>query len=73
MLGNNFIYLFIYLFIVHHQALLYLVNKPIVLGQISKWFLLLQEFDFKVIYKLGRVHFLLDHLSKISHGEPSKE
>jgi hypothetical protein len=22
------------------------------------------------VYKLGRVHFLLDHLSNISHGEP---
>jgi hypothetical protein len=24
----------------------------------------------KVVYKLGQVHFLLDHLFIISHGEP---
>jgi hypothetical protein len=38
-------------FCVDHQALLYLVNKPIVVGQITRWLLLLQEFDFKVIFK----------------------
>jgi hypothetical protein len=34
--------------------------------------LLLQKFNFKVVYKPGQVHFLLDHMSKISHGEPTK-
>jgi hypothetical protein len=63
LLGNNFI------FFVDHQVLLYLVNKPIVIGQIARWLLLLQEFDFKVIFKLGQVHFLPDQLSKINHGE----
>jgi hypothetical protein len=33
---------------------------------------MLQEFDFKVVYKLNQVHFLLDHLSKINHGESTK-
>jgi hypothetical protein len=33
--------------------------------------LLLQELDFKVIFKPGRVHFLLDQLSRINHGEPT--
>jgi hypothetical protein len=28
------------------------------------------EFDFEILYKLGKVHFLLDHLLKINHGEP---
>lgn len=46
------------------------MNKPIVIGWIAKWLLLLQEFDFKVVYKLGKIHFLLEHLLKISHGEP---
>ncbi len=36
LLGNNFI------FFVDHQVFLYLVNKPIVIGQIVKWLLLLQ-------------------------------
>jgi hypothetical protein len=45
--GNSFI------FFVGHQALLYLVTKLVVIGHIVKWLLLLQEFDFKAIYKLG--------------------
>jgi hypothetical protein len=63
LLRNNFI------FFVDHQALLYLVNKPIVTCQITKWLLLFQEFDFKVNFKLGLVHFILDQLSKINHGK----
>ncbi len=66
MLGNS------YIFFVDHQALLYVVNKPIVIGWIAKWILLLQEFDFKVVYKLSKIHFLLDHLLKISHGKPTE-
>jgi hypothetical protein len=45
LLGNSFV------FYVDHQTLLYLVNKPMVIGQIAIWLLLLQEFDFKVVYK----------------------
>jgi hypothetical protein len=39
------------------------------IGRNSRWILLLQEFDFKVVLKLGRIHFLPDHLSRINHGE----
>jgi len=55
LLHNNFV------FYVDHQALLYLVNKPLVTSRIAKWLLLLQEFDFKMVYKLGQIHFVLDH------------
>ncbi len=51
-----------------HQTLLHLVNKSVVTSRITRCFHD-QEFDFKVIYKLGKVHFLPDHLSQISHGE----
>jgi len=61
--GNSFI------FFVGHQALLYLVTKLVVIGHIVKWLLLLQEFDFKAIYKLGWIHFVLDQLSQKNHGE----
>jgi hypothetical protein len=47
LLKNNFI------FFVDHQALLYLMNKPTIIGRIAIWLLLLQKFDFKVVYKLG--------------------
>ncbi len=52
-----------------HQVLSYLVNKPIITSQITKWLLLLQEFDCKIIFKLSRVHFLPNQLSIINHGE----
>jgi hypothetical protein len=65
LLGNNFI------FFMDHQALLYLVNKPIVIGQIARWLLLLQEFEIKVIFKPSHVHFLLDQLFRINHEEPT--
>jgi len=60
------------IFFVDHRTLLYLVNKPTTTGQIAKWLLLSQEFNFKVVYKPSQVHFLLDQMSKISHGEPTK-
>ncbi len=65
-LGNYFI------LFVNHQALYYLVNKPTITSWIAKWLLLLQEFDFKVVYKPSQVHFLLNHLSKINHGESTE-
>jgi hypothetical protein len=37
LLRNSFI------FFVDHQALLYLVNKPKIIGRITKWLLLLQK------------------------------
>jgi hypothetical protein len=63
MLGNNFT------FLIDHQALIYLVNKPTITRQITRCLLLLQEFNFKVIYKLGKVHFVLDQLSRAKNGE----
>jgi hypothetical protein len=46
-----------------------LVNKQIVTWQIARWLLLSQEFDFNVIYKPSKIHFLPNHLSRINHGE----
>ncbi len=63
LLGNNFT------FFMDHEVLLYLVHKPIVTSRIAKWLLLLQEFDFKVIFKPGQVHFLPDQLFIINHGK----
>jgi hypothetical protein len=40
-----------YTFFLDHKVLIYLVNKPIVIGHIARWLLFLQEFDFKVICK----------------------
>jgi hypothetical protein len=38
-------------------------------GRICRWFLLFQEFDFKVVFKLGRLNERPYHLSRITNGE----
>ena len=52
-----------------HSTLKYLVNKPVLGGNIYWWILLFQEFDFEVIAKLGRLNSGPDHLSRIKSGE----
>jgi hypothetical protein len=38
------------------MALVHLVNKQQVFGRIARWLLLFLEYDFTVVYKLGRSH-----------------
>src|ERR1700738_1920331 len=64
LLANHFV------FYVDHQALLYLINRPIISGRIARWMLLLQEYDFEIVYMPGRRHVMADHLSRIDNGEP---
>ena len=51
----------------NHSVLKYLVNKLVLGGNICKWLLLFQEFDFEVVVKLARLNVRPDHLS-ISFG-----
>jgi hypothetical protein len=51
------------IFYVYHMALVYLVNKPQVYGQIVKWLFLFLEYDFKIVYKLGRSHLMANALN----------
>jgi hypothetical protein len=53
-------------FFVDHMALRYLVNKPDLSGRLVRWIFLLEEFDYTVEYKPGRMHKQADHLSRIS-------
>jgi len=57
LLGNKFV------FYVNHMALVYLANKPQVLGRIIKWLLLFLEYDFVVVYKPNKIHVIIDALS----------
>jgi hypothetical protein len=59
LLGNKFV------FYLDHMALVYLVNKPQVLGRITRWLLLFLEYEFTIVYKPGRTHVVVDVLSKL--------
>ena len=52
-----------------HYDLQYLVNKVVLGGRIYRWFLLFQEFDFKIVVKPGRLNDGPYHLSHIENGE----
>ena len=65
LLGNKFI------FYVDHLALQYLVNKPQVSGRLARWLLLFLEFDFKVIYKPGKIHSVVDAFSRNEGVKPA--
>jgi hypothetical protein len=47
------------------MVLVYLVNKPLVLGRITKWLLLFLEYEFTIIYKHGRTHVITNDLSRL--------
>jgi len=47
------------------MALVYLVNKPQLLGRITIWLLLFLEYDFIVMYKLNKTHVIVDVLSRL--------
>ena len=49
-----------FMFFVDHQALSYLVNKPCLTNCITKWMLILLEFDFIVTVRKG---VMADHMS----------
>ena len=52
-----------------HSTLKYLVNKLILGGNICRWLLLFQEYNFEINVKLGRLNVGLDHLSRLETGE----
>ena len=47
-------------FHVDHVALLYLVSKQTLLGQLARWMLLLQEFEFDIQHRPGTLHAVAD-------------
>lgn len=53
-------------FFVDHMAIKFLVNKSELNGRLARWVLLLEEFDYKIVYKPGRMHLQADHLSRLS-------
>ena len=58
-----------FVFYTNHQALKYLVNKPLHHGRIYRWLLLFQEFEFEVVVRPGKLNVGPEHLSRIDTGE----
>ena len=56
-------------FHVDHLALIYLVSKVSLTGKITRWTLLLQEFDFDIYHRPGVQHAVVDYLSRLEFGE----
>nr|GEZ22369.1 reverse transcriptase domain-containing protein [Tanacetum cinerariifolium] len=50
-----------------HSALKYLFGKKDAKERLLRWILLLQEFDFKVIYTKGAENYAADHLSRLEN------
>jgi hypothetical protein len=46
------------------MALVYLVNKPQVSRRITKCLLLFLKYDFTIVYKQGRIHVVVNALSR---------
>jgi hypothetical protein len=62
LLGSKFV------FFVAHMAVIYLVNKPQVLGRIAKWLLLFLKYDLTIVYKLGKIHVIVDALLRLPNN-----
>ena len=52
-------------FHVDHTALLYIADKSTLTGKLARWALLLQEFTFDIVHRLGSQHELDDYLSRL--------
>jgi hypothetical protein len=53
------------------MVLVYLVNKPQVSSKLTRWLLLFLEYDFKIVYKPGRLHLMVNALSRLpNHTKP---
>lgn len=46
----------------NHLAIRYRMNKPITHGRVTRWLLLLQEFDITIINKPGKENVVVDFL-----------
>ena len=53
-------------FLIDHDVLKYMVNKLQLSGRITRWVLLLQEFDFDVDVRPRKKHANADFLSQLS-------
>ena len=55
-----------------HSAIIFLMNKPITNGRVTRWLLLLQEFNIIFIDQLGRENLVANFVSLIQHDDSAK-
>jgi hypothetical protein len=56
-----------------HVAIKYLLSKKDAKPRLIRWMLLLQEFDMKIRDKKGSDNVLVNHLSRMHHGDDGME
>ena len=63
-----------YEFFVHtdHSAIIFLMNKPIRNGRVTRWLLLLQEFNITIIDRPSKENIVAYFLSRIQHEDGTK-
>ncbi len=54
--------------VTNHKALIYLVNKPNPSGRLTRWLLLMEEFDINIVHHLGRRHGNVDGFTRTYEG-----
>ena len=63
-----------YEFFVHtdHSTIIFLMNKPITNGRVTRWLLQLQEFNITVIDRPSKENLVANFLSRIQHEDGTK-
>jgi hypothetical protein len=51
---------------IDHSTIKYLVNKPITIARVTRWLLLLQEFDITIVDRPGKENVVVDFLSRLN-------
>ena len=52
-----------------HSAIRYLLNKPVTNARVTRWLLLLQEFDITIIDKPRKENVVADFLSRFTNND----
>ena len=50
-----------------HSAIKYLMNKPLTNGRVTRWLLLLQEFNITIVDRPGKSNVIADYLSRLNN------
>ena len=52
-----------------HATIRYMMNKPITPSHVTRWLLLIQEFDITIVDKLGKDNVVVDFLSRMDTSD----